>query len=754
MGTKTSKVSPVQFNGVTPNQESSTSTTTCVGNSSIHGSTSSTTAQRSDSKNSTTSRISNISRKRSAPMWASSVDDRGQPEKFVLTKWLMKKFRMPLIVPCDHPLDLHFFRQVFAKLLVMEKNKCLEMGNEVEVEAEVPLAVFERAMVRLFRVLEDSQHFCAKEYDVDGSGGVGWFEFVAVWRQHNIKIRMSFFERLYMTMEDPQSSVVSKLWSLLVMLLIVISSCSFVLSTLPQFREPPPGCPSCPAVPITEFQVLDNICLAMFTVEYILRLLSSSMMRVHLVERDKLNTLMCSNDLLYSRSPVRKMLDFVISPANIIDFLAIMPSYLKWMMAGSGGNDSLVMLRLIRLTRALRLGRRFEAVTIIARSMVRSVRALSALIINMFMGIIIWGSLMYFAEQGSWDPEVRTYTRWESRSWDGEEWVDQRGNSPFVSIPGTLWWALVTSTTVGYGDNFPTTDAGKAICAFAIIWSLCVLALPIGVIGSNFETVWAEFDDERAFEREMARNEDMLFSNSACLVDPLVKCRNLIIEIYHDAHVLADVNRIFLGKVEIKMVLEPNKPSSESLEVVLQPDYAQSKRKVGGRLFFDYEWKPDAKLEDGTLVSGKLQIFNLMAEDLLPLDWRKKEALLNPFAVIRSFPKSPVGGSAFVAERYRTSTIQCTLDPDWSKESASFDFRWTHADILAKKEAENESMKDNLCLSFDPEGESKPPDKFELIATQVKAIPHVIEEIKDIKQEMLELHQVLARRGVKGAMLL
>eukprot|EP00746_Dinoflagellata_sp_MGD_P013168 gnl/MRDRNA2_/MRDRNA2_128361_c0_seq1.p1 gnl/MRDRNA2_/MRDRNA2_128361_c0~~gnl/MRDRNA2_/MRDRNA2_128361_c0_seq1.p1 ORF type:complete len:755 (+),score=110.04 gnl/MRDRNA2_/MRDRNA2_128361_c0_seq1:71-2335(+) len=748
---KQSKVSPDDYTSVTPHGASSTEPHEASASSRLS----------SGSNAIRRSQTNGIKRKFSSPLRSMTlgVNDDGEMEAFELKKWLAQKMRMPFVVPVHHPLDLQFFRKVFAKLLAMEKKKSMEIGDEVtQTEAEVPLAVFERAMVRLFRVLQDDQHFSAKEYDIDYSGGVGWFEFVAVWRQHNITIRMSFFERLYMTMEDPQSSVVSKIVSLIVMLLIVLSSMSFVLSTLPHFRETPAGCPSCPSVPVPGLGVLDTICVVLFTAEYLLRLASSSMMRVHLVQRDTLKELMCSNDFITAKSPLRKMVDFLFSPANMIDLAAILPYYIKLVLASSGGNDSLVMLRLIRLTRALRLGRRFEAVTIIARSMARSVRALSALIINMFLGIVIWGSLMYFAEQGVWDPDARTYTRWESASWDGEQWVDQKGNSPFVSIPGALWWALVTSTTVGYGDNgnFPTTGTGKAIAAIAIIWSLCVLALPIGVIGSNFEQVWSEFDDERAMEREMARSEDLLFSNSACLVDPLVKCRNLVIEIYHDAaeHIASDVNNIFLGKVEIKMDIDTHKSSRRSVAVSLQPDYLKSKRRVQGLISFDYSWTPDAKREKGVLVSGMLELTNLMVECLRPLDWTGKEALLNPFAVIRAYPRSPASGTHFTSKHFRTSTLQCTLDPEWVGEKAVFSFRWTKQDIDAKKEAENEAMKDNLCLAFDPEGSSKPPDKYELIATQVKAIPHVIEEIQDVKRQILELHQVLAKRSVKDAMLL
>merc|ERR1711988_1823766 len=76
--------------------------------------------------------------------------------------------------------------------------------------------------------------------------------------------------------------------------------------------------------------------------------------------------------------------------------------------------------------------------------------------------------------------------------------------SPFGSIPAALWCILVTFTTVGYGDMYPTTTAGKLIVAVAMLMGLLVLALPIGIIGSTFTR---EYNNEQELQKIEARKQ-------------------------------------------------------------------------------------------------------------------------------------------------------------------------------------------------------------------------------------------------------
>lgn len=65
--------------------------------------------------------------------------------------------------------------------------------------------------------------------------------------------------------------------------------------------------------------------------------------------------------------------------------------------------------------------------------------------------------------------------------------------TPFRSIPVALWWVFTTSTTVGYGDMAPTSHVGRAVGVLCFYIGIIFLALPIGVLSSNFETAYARY---------------------------------------------------------------------------------------------------------------------------------------------------------------------------------------------------------------------------------------------------------------------
>lgn len=188
------------------------------------------------------------------------------------------------------------------------------------------------------------------------------------------------------------------------------------------------------------FKIFDTVSVLIFTVEYLLRVWS------------------CTVHPQY-KHPVIGRLKYMISTDAIIDLLAILPFYIHVIV----GLD----LRVLRILRLLRFLRLFQLTAYMrAAKMVKSVftsRAselkLSIILISFL--IIISASLLYFAEHNA-QPRV------------------------FSSIPATLWWAVVTITSVGYGDMIPITITGKILTGIVTMFGFAVFALPAGIITAGF----------------------------------------------------------------------------------------------------------------------------------------------------------------------------------------------------------------------------------------------------------------------------
>lgn len=154
---------------------------------------------------------------------------------------------------------------------------------------------------------------------------------------------------------------------------------------------------------------------------------------------------------------------------NTIDFFAIIPYFvtLGTELAkdkGAQPSVSLALIRVIRLVRVFRifkLSRHSKGLQILGQTLKASLRELALLIFFLFIGVIIFSSAVYFAEVDSPD-------------------------TAFTSIPEAFWWAVVSMTTVGYGDMYPETVGGKLVGSMCAIAGVLTISLPVPVIVSNF----------------------------------------------------------------------------------------------------------------------------------------------------------------------------------------------------------------------------------------------------------------------------
>ncbi|OAN50583.1 potassium transporter Kef [Paramagnetospirillum marisnigri] len=187
------------------------------------------------------------------------------------------------------------------------------------------------------------------------------------------------------------------------------------------------------------FHAFDLISVAIFSLEYLLRLWTA-------VEID---------DPRYHH-PVWGRLRWATSPMAIIDLLAVLPFYLGLMV-----EMDLRAIRVLRVLRVFKLGRYSMAMSVMGAVARQEARSIGAVLFVMMVILVLTSSLIYLFEHRA-QPHV------------------------FSDIPTAMWWAVVTLTTLGYGDMVPVTPLGRLCGAFTAILGVGMIALPAGVLASGF----------------------------------------------------------------------------------------------------------------------------------------------------------------------------------------------------------------------------------------------------------------------------
>jgi hypothetical protein len=457
---------------------------------------------------------------------------------------------------CEDDLDRHRALKAFERGEISHAEAAETRASACEIftleddDDDVPIAAFQRAFERLFYVLRDPAPFDATEFDENCNGFVGWTEFSKVFKTRKISIRLSLPERIYMTFDNPDSSNLAQIISAAVLLTIITSSLCFILGTTEDFQKPPvyPKKPE----PKDYFGVIEQICLIIFVVEYIGRLVTVWAYKSEVVSKSRLLDLTVGDEPIHLSTPEMRLVYFLLSPANIIDLVAILPGVIGWLILlagskGEPGGNTFVVLRLVRLTRIFRAFKNpkvVEPVIVIARTITRSTKALYVLAFQLLLGILISGSLMYMVEKGEWTPSTSdedgirwgTYQRvvWNAYDPDLGKEVALKEESPFNSIPQAFWWAVTTATTVGYGEIYPTTGAGKTIAALMMVYSLVLLSLPVGVIGSTFSQAWDEYDAEKKTQYRQREFDKAFISSAIVRIDPFAMSGLMLIEVWHE----------------------------------------------------------------------------------------------------------------------------------------------------------------------------------------------------------------------------
>lgn len=178
---------------------------------------------------------------------------------------------------------------------------------------------------------------------------------------------------------------------------------------------------------------------------------------------------------------------------GLLDLLAILPYYIE--VAQNEDTTILFRFSILRTFRLLRVFRAFKhqnqmllTIEVMYVAVRRSKDALWALTFFIILVLVLFSTLIYFAERGTWDPSLAAF-------------IDADGDpSAFDSIPRTAWFSLVTMSTVGYGEVVPKSFLGKLLTIPLLMFGLLLIALPSFVLGRNFAIV---FD---AMTRQLPKN--------------------------------------------------------------------------------------------------------------------------------------------------------------------------------------------------------------------------------------------------------
>ncbi|MFV0591852.1 MAG: ion transporter [Draconibacterium sp.] len=152
---------------------------------------------------------------------------------------------------------------------------------------------------------------------------------------------------------------------------------------------------------------------------------------------------------------VRKPFRYIFSFYGIIDFLSVIPTYVGLFVLGSHSLVVIRILRMLRVFRILKLSRYTLAGRTLARAIWSSREKIGVFIFFVIILVIVVGTVMYIIE--------------------GEA-------NGFTSIPQSIYWAIVTLTTVGYGDISPQTPLGQLMASIVMIMGYAIIAIPTGIV--------------------------------------------------------------------------------------------------------------------------------------------------------------------------------------------------------------------------------------------------------------------------------
>jgi len=195
------------------------------------------------------------------------------------------------------------------------------------------------------------------------------------------------------------------------------------------------------------FYYFEFVSVIIFTVEYVSTIWSCTVVEIY-------------------ASPFSGRIKAMLRPMSIVDILAIAPFYLSLALASSDVDLRFVrILRLFRLFRLFRNGKLSRAFKALKDVITSKQEQLGLGMSILILSVLLCSSIMYIIET---------------------ELSPEGSATKFTSIPASMWWGIVTMTTIGYGDMVPQSAVGKIFASFVGYLGICAIALPVGIIGAGF----------------------------------------------------------------------------------------------------------------------------------------------------------------------------------------------------------------------------------------------------------------------------
>lgn len=285
-------------------------------------------------------------------------------------------------------------------------------------------------------------------------------------------------KQVYQMLEHPRHSNTSFAVCALIFFMIILSTVFCCAETLPVLETP---------FWRQFFWTSDVVFVVFFTLEYLIRYWASD-----------------------NRS------GFVWKPLNIIDLVALIPFYIElivWMLFTSAHSNGLFRaLQLIRVLRFIRVGKFSADMQFIGEGLSRSGNSFLIMFYMLSVGMLLCSVCLFMMERGEWDSKKGCFVREPKEPFF-------TGCSPFESVPLSAWWAITTMTTVGFGDVFPLSLAGRIAAALTMVLGLLTVAIPTTVLGVEFALAYKQQLAERKATKVRktltARHRDELILHSS-----------------------------------------------------------------------------------------------------------------------------------------------------------------------------------------------------------------------------------------------